>query len=129
MRNEAKANEDSDKKLREEAEKLNMVDSLIFQTEKQLKDVGEKIPADKKAALESALADVKAAREKNDVAAMDTTMEALNKAWEAASQDIYNATQQQGNPTDGAQADGGTQQQGGDNVSDVEYEEVKDENK
>lgn len=125
MRNEAKANEDADKKLREEAEKLNMVDSLIFQTEKQLKDVGEKIPADKKAALETALADVKAAREKNDVAAMDTTMEALNKAWEAASQDIYNATQQQGNPGDGPQAEGGTQQ-GGDNVSDVEYEEVKD---
>lgn len=127
MRNEAKANEDSDKKLREEAEKLNMVDSLIFQTEKQLKEVGEKIPADKKTALESALADVKAAREKNDVAAMDTTMEALNKAWEAASQDIYNATQQQGAPTDGQQADNSNQ--GGDNVSDVEYEEVKDDSK
>lgn len=127
MRNEAKANEDADKKLREEAEKLNMVDSLIFQTEKQLKDVGEKIPADKKTALEAALADVKAAREKNDVAAMDTTMEALNKAWEAASQDIYNATQQQGAPTDGQQADNSNQS--GDNVSDVEYEEVKDDSK
>lgn len=124
MRNEAKANEDADKKAREQAEKANMIDTLIFQTEKQMKDVGEKIPADKKAAIETALADLKKAKESSDVDAMDKAAETLNNAWQAASQDIYNATQQQ-NPT--ANAGGDTNAQpGGDNVSDVEYEEVKD---
>jgi molecular chaperone DnaK len=126
MRNEAKANEDADKKLREQAEKTNMIDTLIFQTEKQMKEIGEKIPADKKAAIEASLADLKKAKESNDADAMDKAAEALNAAWQAASQDIYNATQQQQqDPT--ANAGGDTSaQQGGDTVSDVEYEEVKD---
>lgn len=124
MRNEAKANEDADKKAREQAEKANMIDSLIFQTEKQMKEVGEKIPADKKAAIETALADLKKAKESNDADAMDKAAEVLNNAWQAASQDIYNATQQQQATTDA----GNTNAEGGDsnNVSDVEYEEVKD---
>ncbi len=133
MKNEAKANEDTDKKAREQAEKSNMVDSLIFQTEKQLKDVGDKIPADKKTALETALAELKGAKEKNDTDAMDKAAESLNKAWEAASQDIYNATQaqqqQQGPTADGAQNTGNTNTTGGEGVSDVEYEEVKDDKK
>jgi molecular chaperone DnaK len=91
MRNEAKANEEADKKAREQAEKINMVDSLLFQTEKQLKEVGEKIPADKKAAIESALAELKSAKESNNIEAMDAASEKLNAAWQAASQDIYNA--------------------------------------
>lgn len=123
MKNDAKANEDADKKAREAAEKANQIDSLIFQTEKQLKEVGDKIPADKKTALETALADLKKAKESNDFAAMDTAAEALNKAWEAASQDIYNANQQaQANP--GAENGGATT---GDGVQDVSYEEVKDD--
>jgi len=122
MRNEAKANEEADKKAREQAEKINMVDSLLFQTEKQLKEVGEKIPADKKSAIESALAELKSAKESNNIEAMDAASEKLNAAWQAASQDIYNATQGAqpgaGEPT----ADNAT----GETVSDVEYEEVKD---
>ena len=122
MRNEAKANEEADKKAREQAEKINMVDSLLFQTEKQLKEVDEKIPADKKSAIESALAELKSAKESNNIEAMDAASEKLNAAWQAASQDIYNATQGAqpgaGEPT----ADNAT----GETVSDVEYEEVKD---
>ncbi|MBL7777392.1 MAG: molecular chaperone DnaK [Chitinophagales bacterium] len=124
MRNEAKANEETDKKAREQAEKVNAIDSLIFQTEKQIKEVGEKIPADKKTAIETALADLKKAKETNDLEAMDKAAETLNNAWQAASQDIYNATQsaqpgtETGNP--GAQA-------GAENVQDVQYEEVKDD--
>lgn len=126
MRNEAKANEDADKKFREQAEKLNMIDGLIFQTEKQMKEIGDKIPAEKKGAIDTALADLKAAREKNETEAMDKAAEALNTAWQAASQDIYNATQQQ----QGANPEGGDQQATGTNTdqgaTDVEYEEVKD---
>lgn len=127
MRNEAKANEDADKKFREQAEKLNMIDGLIFQTEKQMKEIGDKIPADKKGAIDTALADLKAAREKNEAEAMDKAAEALNTAWQAASQDIYNATQQQ----QGANPEAGEQQATGETnndqgPTDVEYEEVKD---
>ena len=130
MKNEAKANEESDKKIREKAEKLNMVDSLIFQTEKQLKDVGDKLPADKKTALETALADLKAAKEAGDDEKIDKASEVLNTAWQAASQDIYNATQQQnaGPQADGAQQTN-TETPGSENVTDVPYEEVKDDKK
>jgi molecular chaperone DnaK len=127
MKNEAKANEDADKKAREEAEKANMIDSLIFQTEKQLKEVGDKIPADKKTAIETALTDLKTAKEGKDVEAMDKAAEALNTVWQAASQDIYAATQQnaQANPEGGAE----TGAPAGENVQDVQYEEVKDDKK
>jgi molecular chaperone DnaK len=126
MKNDAKANEDADKKAREAAEKANQIDSLIFQTEKQLKEVGDKIPADKKSAIESALADLKKAKEANDFDAMDKAAENLNNVWQAASQDIYNASQQ-------AQADpgaaGAQSNTAGDGVQDVSYEEVKDDKK
>jgi molecular chaperone DnaK len=126
MKNEAKANEDADKKAREQAEKANMVDSLIFQTEKQLKEVGDKIPADKKAAIETSLTELKAAKEKNDADAMDKASETLNAAWQAASQDIYNATQNT-TSTDATNAEANAgEATAGENVSDVEYEEVKE---
>ncbi len=127
MKNEAKANEDADKKAREEAEKANMIDSLIFQTEKQLKEVGDKIPADKKTAIETALAELKTAKESKDVAAMDKAAEALNTVWQAASQDIYNATQQNAQPNAEAGAEATAPE--GENVQDVQYEEVKDDKK
>ncbi|HWB62483.1 MAG TPA: molecular chaperone DnaK, partial [Chitinophagales bacterium] len=129
MKNEAKANEDADKKMREQAEKANMIDSLIFQTEKQMTEVGDKIPADKKTAIEGALADLKKAKESNDAEQMDKAAEALNTAWQAASQDIYNATQQ--NAANNAGTPGAEEQQAGgqDNVTDVSYEEVKDDKK
>jgi molecular chaperone DnaK len=126
MKNEAKANEDADKKAREQAEKANTIDSLIFQTEKQMKEIGDKIPADKKSAIESALTELKAAKEKNDFDAMDKAAETLNNAWQAASQDIYNATQQQNASADAGAGNANTTD-GAENVQDVQYEEVKDD--
>jgi len=126
MKAEAKMNEASDKAEREKVDKLNAADSLVFQTEKQLKEYGDKIPADKKGAIETAVTKLKEAHKSQDLASVDTAMAELNAAWTAASQDIYNA-QQPGQPG-GEQANGG--QQGttgsaGDNVTDVPYEEVK----
>ncbi len=129
MKNEAKANEDADKKAREEAEKANMIDSLIFQTEKQMKEVGDKIPADKKTAIETALTELKAAKESKDVAAMDKAAETLNNAWQAASQDIYNATQSAAQPGDAQPTADGNPEANAENVQDVQYEEVKDDKK
>ena len=126
MKNEAKANEDADKKAREQAEKANTIDSLIFQTEKQMKEIGDQIPADKKSAIESALTELKAAKEKNDFDAMDKAAETLNNAWQAASQDIYNATQQQNASADAGAGNANTTD-GAENVQDVQYEEVKDD--
>lgn len=124
MKNEAKANEESDKKAREQAEKANMIDSLIFQTEKQMKEIGDKLPADKKSAIETALTDLKSAKEKGDFDAMDKAAETLNTAWQAASQDIYNATQQQ--QTASTENGNANSSEGAENVQDVQYEEVKD---
>ncbi|MCX6200060.1 MAG: molecular chaperone DnaK [Bacteroidetes bacterium] len=129
MKNEAKANEDADKKAREEAEKANMIDSLIFQTEKQMKEVGDKIPADKKTAIETALTELKAAKENKDVAAMDKAAETLNNAWQAASQDIYNATQSAAQPGDAQPTADENPEANAENVQDVQYEEVKDDKK
>lgn len=132
MKTEAKANEAKDKEEKEKIDKLNQADSLIFSTEKQLKDYGDKIPADKKSGIETALADLKTAHESKDVTRVDSALAALNSAWEAASQDLYNAQAQSG-ATGGAQADGGAGAQGAaggaDNVTDVDYEEVDTENK
>ena len=135
MKNDAKMNEAADKAEKEKIEKLNLADSLVFQTEKQLKEYGEKIPADKKTAIETAVAKLKDAHKAQDLAAIETASTELNNAWTAASQDMYNAQQQQG----GAQsagasgqpgADAGHQQQPGgngnaENVQDVPFEEVK----
>ncbi|RIV23480.1 molecular chaperone DnaK [Fibrisoma montanum] len=134
MREEAKANEAADKAEREKIEKVNQADSLIFQTEKQLKDYGDKLSAGNKQAIEDALGQLRTAHGSRDVAAIDAAMTKLNEAWGAASQELYNATNGQAGPTDGAGFDGGNgaangqtgQTTGPDgNVSDVPYEEVK----
>ncbi len=128
MKNEAKANEATDKEAKEKVEKINQADSLIFQTEKQLKEYGDKIPADKKAPIESALNDLKTAHKSQDIAAIDTAMATMNTAWAAASEDMYKATQD----TAGGQPNGNGQQgpqnagaADGDTVTDAEFEEVK----
>jgi molecular chaperone DnaK len=128
MKNEAKANEATDKAEREKVDKLNAADSLVFQTEKQLKEYADKIPADKKGAIETAVNKLKEAHKVQDIAGIDTAMAELNTAWTAASEDMYKATQDAGQ-----QPGTGTEQQphtegaaaGGENVTDVPYEEVK----
>ena len=124
MKQEAEANAESDKKAKEEIEKLNAADTLVFTSEKNLKEYGEKLPADKKQAIEDALAQLKTAHESKDIAACDSASEALNKAWEAASQDIYNAQQAAGQ-TEGAPNSESTNNAGGADVEDVSFEEVK----
>jgi molecular chaperone DnaK len=130
MKAEAAANADSDRQAKERAEKLNTADSLIFQTEKQMKEIGDKIPADKKAAIESALTELKEAHKMQDIAAIDKASEAMNNAWQAASQDIYQAQQNAGGPEGGAQDFAGNAGGGNtgatDDVTDVEFEEVGD---
>ena len=123
MRDEAKANEAKDKEERERVDKINGADSMIFSTEKQLKEYGDKLPADKKSAIESALAELKSAHSSQDLAGIDAASEKLNAAWQAASQDIYaqqGAQQAQPNGGQQAQSNGGAQQ-----AEDVEFEEVK----
>src|SRR5690242_10194529 len=129
MKAEARANEASDKAAREKIDKLNQADSLIFQTEKQLKEYGDKIPADKKAPIEAALNKLKDAHKNQDVAAIDAATAEMNTAWTAASEEMYKATQ--GQPQGDGQANAGGEPQGaesnagGDNVTDAEFEEVK----
>lgn len=139
MKKEAEMNADSDKKAKEEVEKINSADAMIFQTEKQLKEFGDKVPADKKGAIETALNDLKAAHAARDLAKIDTTLAALNTVWHSASEEIYKAQQAQqqpgaggsgpeqpnanGNePTNGANGKDGA-------VTDVDFEEVKDDKK
>lgn len=133
MKNEAKANEASDKAAREKVDKVNQADSLIFQTEKQIKEYGDKIPADKKAPIESALNKLREAHKSQDVAAIDTAMAELNTSWTAASEEMYKASQQAGGNGNG-QGQPGQQPEGAeananaggdDNVTDAEFEEVK----
>jgi len=125
---EAKANEEADKKERESAEKINAADSLIFQTEKQLKEYGDKLSAGNKSAIESALAELKTAHGSRNAEAIDTSLASLNKAWEAASQEMYSATQGAGGPEAGGGAAGGQGPTDAGGVTDVDYEEV-DSNK
>ena len=130
MKAEAKANEESDKKEKERVEKLNEADSNIFQTEKQLKEYGEKLSADKKAAIEAALAELKTAHTAQDIAAIETNLKTLNDAWMAASEELYKAMNEQ--QAAGAQpnAEGNPSAENkSDNVEDVAFEEVKDEKK
>ncbi|GAB4045442.1 molecular chaperone DnaK [Spirosoma litoris] len=129
MREEAKANEAADKAEREKIEKVNQADSMIFQTEKQLKEYGDKLSEGNKSGIEAALTTLRTAHASRDTAAIDSALEGLNAAWATASQEMYNATNG-ANPADGAgfagNADGAGQgQPAGDNVSDVPYEEVK----
>lgn len=129
MKAEAKANEATDKSEKEKVEKLNMADSLVFQTEKQLKEYGEKIPAEKKTAIETAAEKLKEAHKAQDIAAIDAAMPELNAAWTAASEDMYKAAQEQPQqPAEGDGADPGqatTDAKKDENVTDVPYEEVK----
>ncbi len=126
MKAEAKANEATDKQAREKVEKLNQADSLIFQTEKQLKEFGDKIPADKKAPIETALSKLKEAHKSQDATAVDAALAEMNAAWTAASEEIYKA-QAAGAQQPGA--DAGTQAaaggENGETVTDAEFEEVK----
>ena len=123
MKKEAEANADSDKKVKETAEKINGADAMIFQTEKQLKEFGEKLSDDKKAPIEAALVELKKAHESKDLTAIDSAMETINTAWSAASEEMYKDTQEgqpspEGQPAPEASAD---------DVTDVEFEEVKEE--
>lgn len=131
MKAEAEANAETDRIAKEQAEKVNNADALIFQTEKQLKDYGDKIPADKRSAIESALAQLKSAHEARDVSRIDPALESLNAAWQAASQDIYQAQQAAGQTEGGAtdtSASEGNGKGSADDVTDVEFEEM-DNNK
>ncbi len=130
MKAEAEANADADKKEREKVDKLNQADSMIFQTEQQLQDLGDKIPADKKAPIESALNALKDAHKAQDLAAIDKAMAELNTAFQAASAQMYQQSGAQ--PGAGAGAQSGPQDAGqssssnaGDNVQDADFEEVK----
>lgn len=123
MKEEAEANAEADKQEKEQIEKLNAADSLIFQTEKQLKEFGEKLSEGNKKAIEEALADLKKAYEAKELAAIDQAMEALNKVWQQASQEMYQATQQ----ADAAEAPAqpGKKEDGPDEATEAEYEEVE----
>lgn len=130
MKNDARANEESDRKEKEKVEKINQADSLIFQSEKQLKEYGDKISADKKSAIEASLTKLKEAHKAQDLGQIDTAMTELNASWTAASEEMYKATQagaQQ--PADEAHAGNGqgqhTEAGGTENVTDAEFEEVK----
>ena len=124
MKAEAAANSEIDKQAKEMAEKLNTADSLVFQSEKQLKDIGDKIPADKKEAIEKHLSELKEAHKHQDLPAIDKASEALNGAWQAASQDIYQAQQGTEEQASGTSSDNTSS--GPDDVTDVEFEEVSD---
>jgi len=134
MKEEAAANAESDRQAKEKVEKINQADSLIFQTEKQLKEFGDKIPADKKQPIEAALAKLKEAHQRQDLPAIDAAMAELNTVFQAASQEMYNAGGAQGGPQQGPTADntggpsGGQQGQktsADGEVTDVDFEEVK----
>ena len=125
MKAEAAANADADKHAKERAEKLNTADSLIFQTEKQMKEIGDKIPEDKKVSIESALSELKDAHKMQDITRIDKAVENMNQAWQAASQDIYQASQQAGNSADPTNS-GNNESGSAEDVTDVEFEEVGD---
>ena len=131
MKQEATANAESDKKEKEKVEKINQADSLIFQTEKQLKEFGDKLSDGNKSAINNGLEKLKEAHKSQDLASIDNAMNALNAAWQAASQEMYAASGAGANAQPGADSTGGAQNNGGagagngSDVSDVEYEEVK----
>ncbi len=131
MKAEAAAHAEEDRKARERAEKLNAADSLVFQSEKQLNEYGEKLPEDKKSAIESALNELREAHKSEDLAAIDSAMEKLNAAWQAASAEMYQASQGDAAAGNGAAGAGASDagSTGTDDVTDVEFEEVEDDNK
>jgi molecular chaperone DnaK len=128
MRDEAKANEESDKKAREKVDKINAADSMIFQTEKQLKEFGDKVPADKRGGIEQALATLKEAHKSQDTDAIDKALAELNSVWQAASEEMYKAAQtsNQGTSQPGPETSGeSNKKSASDEVTDVDFEEVK----
>ena len=129
MKEEAAANAEADAKEKERIEKLNHADAMIFQTEKQLKEMGDKLPADKRSNIESALGKLKDAHKAQDIAAIDAATEELNNVLQAAAQDLYNAqAQQQGAqqaPDMNAGAQNGNDNKGAGDFTDVDFEEVK----
>ena len=132
MRDEAKANAEADHQAREKVDKINSADSMIFSTEKQLREFGDKVPADKKAGIESALAKLKDAHKAQDVPAIDKALAELNAVWQSASEEMYKTAQNQNaGPGPSAsqpgpeQSGSGKSQQGNDEVTDVDFEEVK----
>ena len=129
MREEAKANEETDKKARETVDKFNAADSLVFQTEKQLKEFGDKLPADKKAPIEAALTELKEAHKSQDIDRLDKATEQLNTAWQAASEELYKAGQEKSQGTDpnanAGQSANSNSKAGNEEVTDVDFEEVK----
>lgn len=136
MKAEAEANADADRKVKEEVDKINSADALIFQTEKQLKEFGDKLPSDKKNPIEQALKDLKVAHSNRNIAGIDSAMAALNSAWQAASEEMYRATQanqqqqqqeqQQQQNTSGNTGNPNQGNNGNDQeVTDVDFEEVK----
>lgn len=131
MKADADANAESDKKSKEETEKVNAADSMIFQTEKQLKEYGEKIPAEKKSVIESAFTELKTAHASRDIAGIDAALEKLNAGWQAASQDMYSGGQAAPGAEQNANAgaDGNPEASADGEVTDVDFEEVKEEEK
>ncbi len=129
MKKEAEANAEVDKQTKERVDKLNAADSLIFQTEKQLSEYGDKLSEGNKQPIEEALTSLKSAHETQDLSAIDSAMEGLNKAWEGATQEMYAASQEGAAAGPEANADVGADGGGDDNVSDVEFEEVEDKDK
>ncbi len=133
MKAEAEQNAENDKKERERVDKMNQADSMIFQTENQLKEIGDKIPADQKPAIENALQQLKDAHKAGDIAAIDTAIAALNNAWQTASQQMYQGAQagpqpgadQQQGPFYNQQAGGQQEAPKDDNIQDADFEEVK----
>jgi molecular chaperone DnaK len=128
MKADAEANADLDKKAKETAEKINGADSMIFQTEKQLKEFGDKLSADKKEPIEAALTELKKAHESKDLTQIDAAMEKINEAWKVASEEMYKA-EQESQPQGGAPTGNTgepTDKKDGDNVEDVDFEEVKE---
>jgi len=127
MKEEAEVNAESDRKMKEEVEKVNNADALIFQTEKQLKEFGDKLSADKKAPIETALAELKEAHKNRNLAGIETAMASLNAAWQVATEEMYKASQQEGGSSESNPAQAGDQ--GGkpndQEVTDVDFEEVK----
>ncbi len=129
MKHEAEANADSDKKAKEEVEKVNQADTMIFQTEKQLKEYGDKLSADKKEPIEKALVKLKEAHQSRNMADIETAMNDINAAWQAASEEMYKASQEQQPAGSGTSDQGASASSGGGDVTDVDFEEVKDDKK
>ncbi len=129
MKQEAEANAESDKQAKERIDKLNAADGMIFQSEKQLKEFGDKLPEDKKSAVEAAINELKEAHSKQDLAEIDAATEKVNEAWKNASEDLYKAQQEAGQQPGGDSNAGGAEGGNPDDVTDVEYEEVNDDDK